>query len=156
MIFMCSDNVFDCPSSHSMAHCISGDTRMSKGVAVQFVREFPTLVKLRKGSKIVGTAAPVQVGDRFIYCLISKRKYYMKPTIADLHKCLSSMFNHAVRNRVINISMPRIGSGCDKLSFNADIMPLLRALFSDPTVNIYVYHYEAVPRYVLLRFKGRM
>ena len=153
MLFFHNGDVFNCPLSHSMAHCISGDAKMSKGIAVQFVEKFPVLAKLRKVTNPVGTAVPVSVGTRVIHCLVSKKRFWMKPTTSTLYKCLYSMFCHARLNAVTDISVPKLASGCDKMSFEW-VNQILGKIFSDHVINLHVYFYGSVPRYVVLQFKA--
>ena len=115
-------DLFLTPSTHSLAHCISADAHMSAGIALKFVSQFPILAKIRKEHNYIGTAKPVFVGGRFIYNLITKPNYWMKPTVFSLFSSLKSMLAHAESCRITDISIPKIGSGCDKLNFEMDVM----------------------------------
>ena len=151
MIFTKFGNVFDSPRSYSLAHCISSDGHMGKGIAVQFVSNFPTICALRGTRLSVGAAVPVFDQGRFIYNLVTKRRYWMKPSLSSLFSSLSSMFLHAEQNGVADISLPKIGSGCDKLIFELDVLPQLKQLFSTSNINIHIFWYSEVhpmPRYV--------
>ena len=149
MIFCTLGNVFHCDPSYSLAHSISSDAKMSKGIAVQFLSRFPVLASLRQMENQVGTAVAVCTDRKFIYNLVSKPRYWMKPDVKTLRQCLQSMYRHALQNGVKNISMPKIGSGCDKLKFEYDVMPILNDIFWGADVSIHVYYCDFVPRYVL-------
>ena len=150
MLYFYHGDVFDCPASHSMAHCVSADAKMSKGVAVKFVSRFPQLVTLRKVSNIVGTAAPVPDGPRFVYCLFTKSRFWMKPTSGMFYQCLRSMLIHAELHVVTDISVPKLGSGCDLMDFEDVVIPMMKQLFSGSSINIHIYYYGTVFRYVYL------
>ena len=81
----------------------------------------------------------------FIYNLVSKHRYWMKPSLEALKSCLSCMLEHAVSKRVRNISVPQLGCGCDKLDFKADVLPILITLFENSPVHIHVYFDVASP-----------
>ena len=106
-----------------MAHCISQDAKMSKGIALQFVSNFPFLCHLRQEYNITGTAVAVPMRNGFIYNLVSKYEFWIKPTLEPLNACLSSMMKHVLLNRVTDISVPMLGGGCDKLNFEAYVLP---------------------------------
>ena len=145
MITFLYGDIFDSPNGNSLAHCISKDAKMSKGIALQFVTNFPLLNMLRQTYMYVGTAEAVPVRGFFIYNLVSKHRYWMKPSLEALKSCLSSMLEHAVLHQVSNISVPQLGGGCDKLDFKADVLPLLITLFENSPVHIHVYFDVASP-----------
>ena len=141
--------MFNCPSSHSLAHCISADAKMSKGIAKQFVSNFPLICTLRGRRNTVGTAVVVPANNRFIYNLVSKQKYWMKPSLASLFSSLTSMYQHASQNGVYDISMPKIASGCDGLDFEMHVLPMINSLFHGSSVSVHIFSCIAVSRYVL-------
>ena len=127
----------------SYAQCISQDTErgMFKGIAVDFLRMFPVLESLRcmQMEGRLGTAVPVTTSEVFIYNLISKEKYYKKPTLDLLRRCLVSMNEHAVLNNVPGINMPLIGSGLDRLDFRK-VFQLICDVFGGSRVHIQIYY----------------
>ena len=146
MILFHYGNIFDSPPGNSIAHCISQDAKMSKGIALEFVSNFPFLSSLRNESNTIGTAVAVPFRAAFIYNLVSKCKYWMKPTLASLYDCLSSMRTHAIMHGVTDISVPQLGCGCDKLNFEVDVLPLLFGLFATNSVHIHIYSVETSSR----------
>ena len=158
---MRSGSIFNCPPMYSLGHCISADAKMGKGVAKEFVQRYPILCSLRKPDKqnIVGTAVVVPVGPKFIYNLVTKSAFWMKPSPSTLRDCLESMLCHAVNNHVKDICVPKLGCGLDNLNFRLDVLPIMEAVFSDSMINIYVYSIDTIPRYVvfilLLTLKAR-
>ena len=139
-------------STHSLAHCVSADARMSAGIAKQFVSYFPILLCLRSEHNIVGTAIPVCVGGRTIYNMVTKNCFWMKPTRFSMANSLRSMLAHAVAVGITDISMPEIGGGRDKMNFVRDVLPIIFEVFDASSVNIHVYKYPFIPgvtRYVI-------
>lgn len=72
----------------SLAHCVSRDLEMGKGIAVRFKNLFGRVDELRAQEKDVGQVAvlpPLVDGDkRHIFYLITKERYFGKPTYATL------------------------------------------------------------------------
>ena len=156
MIYQYYGDIFDSPPSYSLGHCISADARMSKGIALQFVKHFPQLQQIRDGRNLVGNTRPVFVSGRFIYNLITKTFYWGKPYISDLYASLMSMRAHAESNRVGDISLPKIGCGCDGLNFGRDVLPILSSVFAHSSVNVHVFTESSSipPRYVQIMLGG--
>ena len=102
----------------SIAHCISADFKMSSGIAQELKLQFPTKIP----TKEMVNNAPLwpQVfnqSQRFLYHLITKRRYFHKPTYKNLRASLIGLRTHAETNNVTRISLPRIGCGLDKLDW---------------------------------------
>ena len=65
-------NLFKAPQSHSLAHCISKDGKMSKGIAKQFRNHFGRVGEIKRQRVEVGGVAILREGTRLIYNLITK------------------------------------------------------------------------------------
>ena len=89
--------------SVSLAHCVSRDLAMSKGIAKIFREKFGRIQELEDAKADIGEIAVLKVGPKFIYNLVTKAKYYGKPTYESLRKSLVSMKNHAIKHQVRNI-----------------------------------------------------
>ena len=70
MLYYVKGNVFE--FQYSLAHCISSDARMSRGVAKDFVDNFSDLNLLKVINSGVGLAVPIWVENRYIYNLVTK------------------------------------------------------------------------------------
>lgn len=75
---------------------------------------------------------------RFIYYLVTKEKYFMKPTYASLRSSLVAMKDHCVSHSVRHISMPRIGCGLDLLQWQ-QVRQDIQDVFKDTDIHITVY-----------------
>ncbi|XP_053313809.1 ADP-ribose glycohydrolase OARD1 isoform X2 [Spea bombifrons] len=131
-------DLFGCPSTDSLAHCISADCRMGAGIAVQFKKRFKRVEEIKQQNKKKGNVATLEVDGRYIYYLITKDRASGKPTYEDLHRSLEAMKDHALCNRVTAISMPRIGCGLDRLQWN-NVASILSEVFRDTGIVITVY-----------------
>jgi len=89
-------------------------------------------------AKKVGDVAVLRQGKRFVYYLITKPKYFDKPTYETLKSSLVAMKSHCVANNVTAVSMPRIGCGLDKLEW-PKVEETLMSVFMDTDIVITVY-----------------
>ncbi|XP_009325673.1 PREDICTED: O-acetyl-ADP-ribose deacetylase 1 isoform X1 [Pygoscelis adeliae] len=131
-------DLFSCPQTDSLAHCISEDCRMGAGIAVLFKKKFGGVQELLDQQKKTGEVAVLQREDRYIYYLITKKKVSHKPTYESMRKSLEAMKAHCLNNGVTDISMPRIGCGLDRLDWNK-VSAILGEVFEDTDIKITVY-----------------
>jgi hypothetical protein len=103
-------DLFLCPEDAALAHCVSQDLRMGKGIAVDFKRKFGKVQDLMDQNKVVGEVALLKHKERFVYYLVTKERYWNKPTYQTLTSSLEKMRDHAVNNGVKMICMPKIGN----------------------------------------------
>ncbi|AIQ15014.1 macro domain-containing protein [Paenibacillus durus] len=109
-------DLFTMPGEYYLAHCISADAKMGAGIAVQFRKRFKLSLLQDMASKnelIVGKCYKV---DR-VFNLITKTKYWQKPTYETLTLSLSSMKEICLQESINQIAMPEIGCGLDKLQW---------------------------------------
>ncbi|XP_072853537.1 ADP-ribose glycohydrolase OARD1 isoform X5 [Pogona vitticeps] len=92
----------------------------------------------RRKEKKTGDVAILKRDDRYVYYLITKSKYFYKPTYDNLRKSLEAMKIHSLKNAVTRISMPKIGCGLDRLDWNK-VSTMLEEVFEDTDVYITVY-----------------
>ncbi|XP_052241352.1 ADP-ribose glycohydrolase OARD1-like [Dreissena polymorpha] len=131
-------DLFSCPEDESLAHCVSEDLRMGKGIATLFKKNFEGVPELKAQGKKVGDVAILKHGKRFVYYLITKPKYFDKPTYATLEDSLRAMQKHCVEHNVTAVSMPKIGCGLDKLQW-PKVEETLMSVFMDTNIVISVY-----------------
>ena len=101
-------------SKDSIAHCVSADFKMSAGIARLFKRKFPT--KYPTDLDLSYTPLwPQWLPEtrRYLYHLVTKQKYFNKPTYSTFRGSLERMRMHAENNSISRISMPCIGTGLD-------------------------------------------
>ena len=130
-------NVFD--SKDSIAHCVSADFKMSAGIARHFKRKF--LTKYPTDLDHFYTPLwPQWLPEtrRYLYHLVTKQKYFNKPTYSTLGASLERMRTHAENNSISKISMPCIGTGLDQLDWDK-VKLLIQETFRTSPVQIVVY-----------------
>ena len=131
-------DLFSAPPSTSLAHCISRDCKLGKGVAKLFRDKFGRVAELEEQHVPVGGVAVLREGDRFIYNLVTKEKYYHKPTIRTLKASLEELRRKVEESGVERLAMPRIGCGLDKLRWE-DVRKLLVEVFTGSSTTLLVF-----------------
>jgi hypothetical protein len=81
-------------SEYSIAHCISADLKMNKGLVAQIKNTFgDTSAQLNKLKPMIGEAIPINIGNRIIYHLVTKQKYFHKPKYDDIKLTIQNLKN---------------------------------------------------------------
>ncbi|CAG9329975.1 unnamed protein product [Blepharisma stoltei] len=138
-ITLITGNLFDVPEAYSLAHCISKDLKMSKGIAVEFRNRFGGINDLQSQSPEIGKSLFLNIGNnRFAFYLITKDKYFQKPTYSDLERSLVDLCNKCAMLRVNKLAMPKIGCGLDKLNWD-QVYQTINHVFCRTNIEILIY-----------------
>ena len=130
-------DLFKCPIESSIAHCVSKDLKMGAGIAKIFRYKFGRVDELKKQCINVGNVAILEDNNRFIYYLVTKEKYWQKPTYKTLTSSLNKMKEHCIDNKIKLLSLPLIGCGLDRLKWE-NVLNIIKNVFNyDITINIY-------------------
>ena len=131
------ETVFD--TQDSFGHCASADFKMSAGIARKIRRNYPfTYPAGWNHSTNPLWPQWLPESKRYIYHLVTKQKFYQKPTYGTLRASLESMRSHAEHHRVRKISLPCTGSGLDKLE-REQVRQLIQEVFRTSPVQITVF-----------------
>ncbi len=140
-------DLFTVPEDYALVHCISSDFAMGAGIAKKFtemgVKE--KLVNTYPRNKWDGHGYSIAIGmkDYIVINLITKEKYWMKPTYQALGESLESMKDWVVsQNRCywvpeIKLAMPKIGCGLDRLEWSV-VSGIIQDVFKDTNIEILV------------------
>merc|ERR1712192_8699 len=131
-------DLFSAPHNMSLAHCISQDCAMGKGIAKQFSERFGRVNEIMEQHVKVGGVAILKDKERYIYNLVTKQKYHEKPAMTDLRSSLLEMRKHMKEKGVESVGMPRIGCGLDLLDWR-QVKRLLEEVFNDSSINIVIF-----------------
>ena len=134
-------DLFSVDSEYHLAHCISADFAMGKGIAVEFDKKFNLKSKLKKSHPnylIIWT----QIGgdcikEDKVFNLITKGRFYEKPTLNNLKNSLKKMKSICLEENILKVAMPKIGCGLDRLNWK-DVKQLLFETFQDTDIEIFV------------------
>jgi O-acetyl-ADP-ribose deacetylase (regulator of RNase III) len=89
----------------------------------------------------VGSCAYITSNDRYIFYLVTKEKYYYKPTMSSLESSLRTMRDLCIKNHIHHLAMPRIGCGLDKLNWD-QVSRLIQRVFADDDIKITIYTFD--------------
>ncbi|XP_013414013.1 O-acetyl-ADP-ribose deacetylase 1 [Lingula anatina] len=131
-------DLFSCEETSSLAHCISADVKMGKGIAVIFKRKFQGEEEIKRQGQTPGGLAVLKRGKRFVYYLVTKEKYWNKPTYDTLRSSLINMRMHCTENKVKELCMPKIGCGLDGLQWPR-VKEIIKEVFDDSDMKLTVY-----------------
>ena len=127
-------NLFGCAYDRYLAHCISADYALGAGIAVEFQKRY----YLRDVLKQRGTGAyPDCILIASVFNLVTKEKYWDKPTYQSLRQALQKMKDIVVKNDIKKIAMPKIGCGLDRLSW-PKVREIVESIFADTDIDILV------------------
>lgn len=110
---------------------------MGKGIAAEFKKRFGGLKELQDQNKDIGDVATLE-RERYVFYMITKERYFHKPTYANFETSLTKLRDLALQAGVKSLSMPKIGCGLDKLDWNR-VSDMLRRLFKNSGIKITVY-----------------
>ena len=126
-----------------IAHCVSSDFAMGKGLASTIARCYPELQELRKlpintfpsGSLVTYFD---QHHQRFIYNLVTKRRFFHKPTYETLELGLQALKQHLKRHNIQELAIPKLGCGYDQLHW-PKVFSILFKVFSGSNLTITIF-----------------
>lgn len=138
-------DLFSVSDDYYFAQCISADFAMGAGIAVQFNRYFD--IKNRLINKYGHSFE--DRWDAFnehgtcllegrVYNLITKKKYWFKPTYDTLKSALKAMRIMVINNPdVRKIAMPQIGCGLDQLQWDK-VSEIIKEVFGELDVEVLI------------------
>lgn len=132
-------NLFE--SKESLAHCVSQDLHMGAGIAVTFKQSFGRVDKLIEQGKKIGDVAYIEDKGRFIFYLVTKKRYYDKPTYDSLSSCLEKMGKLCQKKGITKLSIPRLGCGLDRLSWTK-VYQMVKEVVEKYNLEVTVYNYN--------------
>lgn len=126
-------NLFDVEDKYYLAHCISSDCAMGAGIAVEFQKRFNLRNKLLE----YDTEYPKCIRIGRVFNLITKDKYWHKPTYNSIETALVLMKEIVIMNNIKFIAMPKIGCGLDRLQWDK-VKEIIINTFKDIDLEILV------------------
>ena len=140
-------NLFSCKKDYVFVHCISLDCEMGKCIAKAFDYKFPLLKPtLKRVIEYNDIKHPFSIlyydesglNDRRVINMITKEKYWNKPTYDDFMQSLEDVRNICINNNIHKLAMPKIGCGLDRLEWNK-VRNIIIDIFKDIDIEIVVY-----------------
>lgn len=129
-------DLFAMSADYALAHCISSDAALGAGIAVLFNKRFNMRAKLKKLPKET-LKYPTCVYIDGVFNLVTKDKYWNKPTLATLRASFEKMKEQALEMKINKIAMPLIGCGLDRLHW-VDVSYMIQEIFADTNIEIVI------------------
>ena len=136
MIIFKQGDVLD--NSISIAHCVSKDLAMKKGLALQIKTRFGGIPDLKRQHAQVGQIAVLKHGTRWIIHLVTKEYYHNKPTQAAIYSTLVHMRQFMLKQGLTIIGIPKLATGLDKQPWPI-IKQMLHKIFDDYNILVIVH-----------------
>ena len=132
------DDVFNHKDCY-YAHCISRDYALGAGIAVEFDKRYDMrnrLLKLAEEKPETLDEKCIEVEN--VFNLITKEKYWRKPSYKSLRESLLEMREKISKDKnVKKLVMPKIGCGLDRLSWDK-VEPMVQEIFKNLDIEIVV------------------
>lgn len=132
------DDVFNHKDCY-YAHCISRDYALGAGIAVEFDKRYDMrnrLLKLAEEKPETLDEKCIEVEN--VFNLITKEKYWEKPSYNSLEESLLEMKEKLSKNKnKKKLVIPKIGCGLDRLSWGK-VEPMVQEIFKDLDIEIVV------------------
>lgn len=132
------DDVFNHKDCY-YAHCISRDYALGAGIAVEFDKRYDMrnrLLKLAEEKPETLDEKCIEVEN--VFNLITKEKYWEKPSYNSLEESLLEMKEKLSKNKnKKKLVMPKIGCGLDRLSWDK-VEPMVQEIFKDLDIEIVI------------------
>lgn len=137
-------DLFSVPDDYYLVHCISADFALGKGIAVEFDKRFNMKQKLKdeflnfidEYMHRYKLDAECILIDRVLN-LVTKERYYQKPTYNSMKQALEMMKVVCVANNIHKVAMPKIGCGLDRLEWDK-VSEIIQDVFKDTDIEILV------------------
>ena len=126
--------------NYALCHCVSSDFALGAGIAKTFAKmgvkkqlceKYPKQWQGR-GYCLITETNGITVGN-----LVTKQRYYHKPTLETLRQALEDLCAQALEIGLQRIAMPKIGCGLDKLDW-VDVGKIIQKVFGSTDLNILV------------------
>ena len=126
-----------------IAHCVSSDFAMGKDLASTIACCYPELQELSKlpinnfppGSLVTYFD---QQHQRFIYNLVTERRFFQKPTYETLELSLHALKQHLQRHNIHELAIPKLGCGYDHLHW-PKVFSILFKVFSGSNLTVTIF-----------------
>lgn len=133
-------DLFTASKDCALAHCISADIALGAGIAKEFAKRGIKEQLRYWNFRPVGKTLVTQATDWIMeFNLVTKEKYYQKPTYDSLHSALVNMKLYCDLFNIKKLAMPRIGCGLDKLNWS-EVKAMIERVFQKSDIEILIYY----------------
>ena len=134
------DLFVDCPKHFPLAHCVSLDMKMTRGIAVSFKRTFQNVQFLKSQVNQVGQCATLNFYGRHVFYLVTKRRFFHKPSYYSLTQALQALRSHMEALGLSDLGIPgKMSCGLDNLNWER-VKEIIVGIFANSNITIHVFH----------------
>ena len=140
-------DLFSVPDDYYLAHCISADFGMGKGIVVEFNKRFDMkhILRTKYPDYVNQFHRQKRLSDCIlegrVFNLITKERYFEKPTYNTLTGALCKMKALCQSENIHKIAMPIIGCGLDRLEWDK-VSRIIKDVFQEKDIEILVCRKE--------------
>lgn len=143
------EDLFNIPNEYAIVHCISNDFALGAGIAKTIDEKYGVKDLLKKYytnanmvtniDNWIGMAlyCESELNGRVIYNLVTKDKYWQKPTYESLMYCLVDLAEDCKEENITKLVMPRIGCGLDRFNWEK-VKKYIKRVFQETDIEIIV------------------
>ena len=134
------NDLFNYEGKAWLAHCISADFGMGKGIVVQFNERYNLkqhMIKNYVKNNWTGKGYCIPVKEYSVFNLITKDKHNKKPTYETVRQALIHMRDYAVVHNIDRIAMPTLDCGIDGLEYPR-VKKIINEVFTNTDIEIIV------------------
>ena len=133
-------DLFNCPHHMSLGHAVSGDFSMHRGLAREFRARYENVDFLKAQRMPVGTCAVLPLENRYIFYLVTKSRFYNKPTYNSVRDAFQYLKHLLDELELTQIALPGyVCCGLDKLNWTR-IKQILREVFAGSGIVVHIFH----------------
>ena len=126
-------DLFNCPHHMSLGHAVSEDFSMHRGLAREFRARYENVDFLKAQRMPVGTCAVLPLGGRYIFYLVTKSRFYNKPTYKSVRDAFQYLKHLLDELELTQIALPGyVCCGLDKLNWMESAMMHVRTWEKSP------------------------
>ena len=131
-------------SKYTLCHCISSDFALGAGIAKVFAKmgvKKKLIEQYPKQWQGRGYCLFTETEDALVANLVTKERYFHKPTLETLKQSLSDLREQALSRDLKKLAMPKIGCGLDKLRWE-DVSEVIKDVFDDTDIEIVIRYIQ--------------
>lgn len=123
-----------------LCHCVSSDFALGAGIAKKFAAmgvKKKLIKQYNKQWQGRGYCLFVETDGVLVANLVTKERYFHKPTLETLRQSLEDLRKQALEHGLKKLAMPKIGCGLDKLEWN-NVSAVIKEVFGGTDIDILV------------------
>jgi len=133
-------SIFNCPDNFAIAHYISSDLKMNRGITDLIGKVYGNTRPQLLLKKInVGTTIPININNKIIFHLITKEIHYHKPKYEDLKASIHNLKLQAIKSNILKIAMPTLHLEPHKFNWSI-VKQLIYSEFQNTNIEIHIYY----------------